>query len=682
VQSAARTYFSLDAARLTVPQAALLAGLVQAPTGDDPFTHPKAALARRAVVLARMARQGHLTRAQLAAAMRAPLGLRPGSRGRTWPAAWFVRWVTDQLLDPADHRFDALGTSRQERERSVFAGGLRVTTTVDLGVQAAAERAVRGVLDRSGDPYAALVAVEPGSGAVRAMVGGRDWFHDPRFGRVNLATGAGGTGRQAGSAFKTFALVAALERGVPPEAIFPAPHHVTLARSGAPPYQVGNYEGEGFSNATLREATALSINTVYAELLLRLGGGDPDAGARVVVDTAARMGVDASPLVPLPSAVLGANSVTPLELAGAYATLAAGGRHAAPYGVQRIVDASGRVLYQARPAAAPVVQAPVAALADDVLRGVVEHGTGVGARIGRPAAGKTGTTQNNADAWFVGYTPQLAAAVWVGFPQGEVPMQPPRTRITVLGGTWPAAIWARFMGAALAGRPPAGFPAPTAEVVRVAVDVRRNCLPNRFTPAAEVTRLVFLKGGEPTRTCAAPAGPVAGVVPAVVGLPLTEALPDVDQAGFPVRQVLTVSGTRPPGTVLAQSPLGGLRPRAGTVVTLTVAVDGHGVGGQGQALVPQLLGVRDADASALVDRAGLVELVTEGCDADPAAAAASPGVVWKVAPAPGTQVASGQQVQVWVNPSGCAAATPTPGSPAAATSTSRPPQGAPATSVP
>jgi len=296
-----------------------------------------------------------------------------------------VSWVLDQLLDPADHRFDMLGTSRRGRTDMVFTRGLRITTTVELAAQAAAERAVASVAGRRGrDPYGALVAVEPGTGAVRAMVGGRDWWRDARFGRVNLATGDGGGGRPAGSAFKTFALVAALERGIPLEAVFRAPDRLVVGRrGGAPGWRVANYEGHGFGEATLRSATALSINTVYAGLRLRLGGGDADRGTRTVVEAAARMGV-ASRLRAVPSAVLGTNEVTPLEMASAYATLAARGRRAAPFGVSRITAADGRVLYQARPEAGQAVRPGVAALATDVLREVVGHGTGVRGRMGRP----------------------------------------------------------------------------------------------------------------------------------------------------------------------------------------------------------------------------------------------------------------------------------------------------------
>ena len=171
----------------------------------------------------------------------------------------------------------------------MFTGGLRIATTVDLDAQAAAERAVAAVAPR--DPYGALVAVQPGTGAVRAMVGGRSWWGDPRFGRVNLATGAGGGGRPAGSAFKTFALAAALEQGIPPEAVFAAPDRLVVGRHGRGAGLAGRQlRGARLGHATLRSATALSINTVYAGLLVRLGGGDADRGAAAMVRAAARLG--------------------------------------------------------------------------------------------------------------------------------------------------------------------------------------------------------------------------------------------------------------------------------------------------------------------------------------------------------------------------------------------------------
>jgi membrane peptidoglycan carboxypeptidase len=696
VEAAAQTYFSTGADRLSLTQAALLAGMIRAPAAYDPFRHPRAARARRASVLARMERNGHLRRAVRARAAAAPLGLHPGDpatagkagarrdghradppgqgnrgnpanraeRAGARRAPWFVGWVLDQLLDPADRRFDALGTSRKARADSVFTGGLRITTTVDLEAQAAAERAVAAVAGRRGrDPYGALVAVEPGTGAVRAMVGGRSWEDDARFGRVNLATGAGGGGRPAGSAFKAFALVAALERGIPPEAVFAAPDRLVMGRRGrGPAWQVANYEGHGFGKATLRTATALSINTVYAGLLLRLGDGDADRGAAAVVEAAARMGV-ASQLRTVPSAVLGTGEVTPLEMAAAYATLAAGGRRAAPFGVARVTGADGRVLYQAKPGAAQAVKPAVAAIATDVLRGVVDRGTGVRGRIGRPAAGKTGTTQDHADAWFVGFTPSLATAVWVGYPQGQVPMVPPRTGSRVSGGTWPAAIWSGFMRAALAGEPHGRFPRPDLSLVELALDLKRGCLPNRFTPAAEVASVVYLKASAPTRTCREPRRPVEGVVPAVVGVPVARAAGWLEEAGLWLVQWLRVDDAAAPGTVLAQSPAGGAARRAGAPVELTVAVDAQGAGGLGVTLVPEVLGQPEETALHLLDQAGLTSEVQAGCDPDGARAAAEPGRVWRSGPGPGSQARAGARVRLWVNPPGCP--------PPAATATTR-----------
>jgi membrane peptidoglycan carboxypeptidase len=678
VEAAAQSFFSTSADRLGLPQAALLAGMIRAPAAYDPFRHPRAARARRAAVLARMERHGHLGPTAAARAAAAPLGLRPGrptgagaagtvagrrSRQRPddWRAPWFVGWVLDQLLDPTDRRFDALGTTRRARTSRVFTGGLRITTTVDLGVQAAAERAVAAVAGRrAADPYGALVAVEPGTGAVRAMVGGRDWWGDARFGRVNLTTGAGGGGRPAGSAFKTFALVAALERGIPPEAVFEAPDRLVVPRGRRPAWRVANYEGHGFGRATLRSATTLSINTVYARLLLRLGGGDADRGAMAVVRAAARMGV-ASPLPPVPSAVLGTGDVTPLEMAAAYATLAAGGRRAAPFGVRRIATADGRVLYRARPDTDQVLRPGVAAIATDLLAEVVDHGTGVRGRIGRPAAGKTGTTQDHADAWFVGFTPSLAAAVWVGYPQGQLPMLPPRTRGPISGGTWPAAIWAGFMRAAMAGRPPGRFPRPDTSMVELALVLGRGCLPNRFTPAAEVASVVYLKAAAPTRTCEEPARPVPGVVPAVVGVPVSRAVGWLAAAGLSPTQRLRMDADAEPGTVLAQAPAGGVARPAGTPVELTVAVDAHGNGGIGVTLVPEVLGQTEDAARRLLGDVGLVADVVAGCDADPVRAAAEAGRVWRAGPAPGTQAEAGDPVRLWVNPPTCrpAAATTT-----------------------
>jgi hypothetical protein len=237
-------------------------------------------------------------------------------------------------------------------------------------------------------------------------------------------------------------------------------------------------------------------------------------------------------------------------------------------------------------------------------------------------------------------------------------MVPPRTPTLVSGGTWPAAIWAGFMRAALAGQPAGRFPRPDTSVVRLAMDVRRGCRPNRFTPSDQVASVVYLKVAAPTRTCREPDGPVAGVVPAVVGVPVAQAAGWLAAAGLSLRQRLVV-GDAAPGTVLAQRPAGGTARPAGAPVELTVAVDAAGAGGLGVTLVPEVLGQPEGTARQLLDQAGLGTEVEAGCDTDPARAAAEPGRVWRSRPAPGTQSPTSTPVRLWVNPPDCPPATTT-----------------------
>ena len=342
------------------------------------------------------------------------------------------------------------------------------------------------VLTYPTDPDAAVTVLDPRTGYVRAMVGGKDaayWANDAA-GRVNLATGAGGSGRQTGSAFKAFALVTALEHGISPDTTFVAPASIDIPLPGGGYWHVTNAEGNGYGTMSLRSATVYSVNTVYAQLIERL---TPEA----VVETAQRMGMrccpkvatPSTPLQPYLSAVLGSNEANTLEMASAYGTLATGGRHVDPLPVVTVSDANGDLLWQADPRPQQVVSPDVAAAADGILQDAVLYGTGTAANIGRPQIGKTGTDDNHDNAWFVGSVPQLTAAIWVGFHQGQIPMEPPRTRITVFGGTFPAQIWRVLMLRATSGMPAESFPTPEVRYLSVAVDVtqRPYCLPNAYT---------------------------------------------------------------------------------------------------------------------------------------------------------------------------------------------------------
>jgi penicillin-binding protein 1A len=417
--------------------------------------------------------------------------------------------------------------------------------------------------------------IDPRTGAVRAMVGGKDsdYWSDTNAGRVNLATGRGGLGRQTGSAFKPYALVTALEHGIAPSTTFPAPASIDIPLDGGSVWHVTNAEGSGYGTMSLASATVNSVNTVYAQLIARLGADE-------VVETAERMGMRCcprvteprTPLSPYLSAVLGTNESNTLEMASAYGTLATGGARVDPVPVVSVTDARGQMLWQAHPAPEQVLEPQVATVAADILQDAVSYGTGRSAIIGRPQLGKTGTAQTHTNAWFVGAIPQLTAAVWVGFHEGSIPMEPPRTRITVFGGTWPAQIWRLFMLRAAADLPERDFPTPDVDYVAVAVDATQSpyCLPNAYTLPLHIETLQFIQGTEPTDVCTSPTKVQSVPVPSVIGLEQAAAKVALEEAGFYV-EVRTEVSTQPAGTVIYQTPSAGTDADQTSTVTISVS---------------------------------------------------------------------------------------------------------------
>jgi penicillin-binding protein 1A len=438
VQAAARTYFDRDAEDLTLLQSATLAGLISAPSARDPFEYPGEARRARDLALGRMVEVGSIgpERARLLQAR--PLVLAEEAQVRS-AAPHFMEHVRLDLK--ASYGLDGL-----------YRGGLRVRTTLDMAWQRAAERAIRTALPSRRDPEAALVAIDPRTGAIRAMVGGRS-FERSEF---NLATQAR---RQAGSAFKPFVLVAALERGISPEEVRYGPSSLTIpdpfCETDGEPWTVSNAGDQAAGTMSIENAVAGSVNTIFAQLTVEVG---PDA----VAEVAHRMGIR-SRLASVCSIGLGTSEVSPLEMTSAYGTLATRGSYVEPTAIEQVAGPGGELLQGPlgglNAVGSMAITSQDADAATRVLQGVIDHGTGAAAGLaGRPAAGKTGTAQHATDAWFCGYVPQLVTCVWVGYPDGARPMRNVQGVPEVYGGTIPAQIWHDFMTEATADMPVVGFP--------------------------------------------------------------------------------------------------------------------------------------------------------------------------------------------------------------------------------
>jgi 1A family penicillin-binding protein len=483
IKAAAETYFGHGVGSLSLAESALIAGLIKAPSNYDPRRHPQMALARRSYVIDRLVELGDVSEKIGSAADSRSLGLSP-TKPISTKEPYFVEAVRQELL--SDRR---LGNSESDRDRTLYEGGLRVETTINLRMQALAEKAVADVLNQPGDPEAAVVAIRPETGEILAMVGGRKWSES----QVNLALGTegGGSGRQPGSSFKTIVAAAALEAGIPLSTRFDSAPAVFDLGDGQT-WPVGNSEGGDYGLMTLEEGLIRSVNGVYARLALEIGVGQ-------IVSMARLMGIT-SHLPAYPSMALGASEVSVLDMATAYATLANGGTRIEPTTIRSIDTAEGEKFGPDQEVIEGALSPGNVYLLTRALEQVIQRGTGYQAQIGRPAAGKTGTTDDYADAWFVGYTPQLVTAVWVGYPDGRVPMTSVHG-IRVMGGTFPALIWREFMSSALEDAPIKEFQLPEGELVTVEIDPDTGLLAAPWCPGKPKTMLRQLA---PTETCPVP----------------------------------------------------------------------------------------------------------------------------------------------------------------------------------
>ena len=699
IKAAAQTYFNKDISEISINEAALLAGLLKAPSRYDPFRNYSQSLRRSHLVLDRMVANQFITPEQRDDATVSPPKLEEYKpRLETeYPAGHFVEEVRKWFLENP-----AFGANRSIREMLLYEGGVRIETTIDLSLQAAAENAVENHLPSNQNlPDASVVVIDPQTGQIIAMVGGRDFFAEEDDAKVNLAMG---NGRQAGSSFKPIGLAAALESGWEVTATYPAPNVLEFFIPGAdndnrvwwvsgglnghdadePKFEKGlmalfqflvreghieipedhtetieyrddpeddpefvdiklnewmnNRKWEYSMNSLfdyrikmledvpgwswepiedtelipmpeppmvdLTRATRRSYNTVFAQLSMQMG-------AERVVNLARRLGVK-SPVQPVNSNVLGTSNVTLLDMASAYSTFANRGVYTPPSMVTRVTRMDGTPLWKWNRELERALDSKLVDQLTWVLEGTISEGTGHRAKIDRPAAGKTGTTQNYADALFVGYTPQIATAVWVGYPKGQIPMVPPLTERKVYGGTFPALIWKDVMLAAHADLPVKDFATP---------------------PASSTTTI-------PSR------GDL--VMPELIGLTLENAELNLKDSGLE-KQTLTVievtDADSEPGLVLGQSPATGTSLMDSSKILVEVAIQPVETS---KTKVPDLIGEVLVEVSPLLASLGLgyeIALIP-----NPENENELPEIIWAQNPNPGTMVDSGSVISVRMAP--------------------------------
>jgi penicillin-binding protein 1A len=614
IGQAALTYFQKPASRLTLPEAALLAGIPRDPSLVDPVTNPKAAKERRRVVLDQMLQQGIIAPEQhseaRSAAMPAPDQVQvPGTQERQ--GQYFVNYVKQQLIDSDDYG-----------PGDVFGGGLRVYTTLDTRLQKLARASIAKVLKDPDGPQAALVAIDPRDGSVRAMVGGSNY----RESQFNLAVQGE---RQPGSAFKPFVLAAALNEGIAPSTQFES--HPTTIPLGDRLWQVNNYEGSYLGSINLETATIHSDNSVYAQLTSLVG---PQNVAKMARDAGIRSRLNSYFAIGL-----GAEAANPLEMARAFSTFANGGQRidGSLLGNQpRAVTKIGK--RKNEPVAERILSPERTAILNSILQKVVTQGTGRRAALSdRPVAGKTGTTENYGDAWFVGSIPQLTVAVWVGYPRELRPMEHEYHGDPVAGGTFPAEIWHTFVQEALKrdikDKEPKPFPSTSVPYGSPRTVVFRDGLLQVDNGECNSPKAVlFFSGQEPKKT--ANCRPNEVDVPDLVGQPVD--LARTRLAGQPLTASIVYKVAKPGqkvNVVLEQSPRKGRR-SAYDQVTLVLAKPTHGV-------VPRLVGMPLARAQQKCARRGFkveVEETSQG----------PPGKVIFQLPRPGVAAAPGMVVRVAV----------------------------------
>lgn len=537
VEKASQIYFGKHASDLDIAQAALLAGLIRAPEVYNPFNNIDKAKVRRNIVLKLMYDQDKITKEQYLKALSTEIILNKESinsdlsnQNRTAP--YFIDFVKQQLYE------------KKFTDRDVFKGGLRIYTTLDLSLQKKAEEAIKTIFPQDPGPSYGLISVDPNNGYIYALVGGKDYNKN----KFNVITQGK---RQPGSIFKVPVLMESIRQHLSPNDKYNPNGPITIDMPSGPDWVVENYGNERFdtNEMTVIDATIHSVNVVYAQLIMKVGAKNVE---KLLSD------MEIYDIGSNPAIALGGleNGISPLDVSKIFSTLANNGIYRQPVCILKITDSVGNVLYEYNPDLNKkvILDEPSAYYTTKILQRVITEGTGKRANIGRPAAGKTGTTSDYRDAWFGGYTPELTTVVWMGYLESNKPMEKIDSR-TVVGGSFPAEIWREFMSAALKDKPISEFKSPNGELVDVQVCLESGLLPTFWCPKESIGYMIFTKGKEPKEYCNIHN---KVLVPDVIGKDINEAKQILEQLNFVISEVFEFNDTYNENIVFKTEPNSGI----------------------------------------------------------------------------------------------------------------------------
>ncbi|MCL4385668.1 MAG: PBP1A family penicillin-binding protein [Actinobacteria bacterium] len=631
IEKAAQTYFGVSANDLSISQAALLAGLLRAPEVYSPFNNLDKAIDRRNTVLELMKEQGFIDEEQYKQAIEDPVVLNSSANKNNEEenrfAPFFIDYVKQQLYDKKFTDFD------------VFKGGLRIYTTLDKDLQIKAENSFKNIFKKPIGPSYALVCVDSNNGYIYAIVGGKDY----KTSKFNIATQGK---RQPGSVFKVPVLLESIIKNIPPETTFNPNGPITIDIPGSKPWIVDNYGGEKFQEPlnpmNIVDATIHSVNVVYAQLIMKVGAKNVE---KLLND------MNISDIGSNPAIALGGleKGITPLDVSKIFTTIASGGIYHEPVCILKITDSKGNILYEYDPVKSPttkrIFEEPQAFLVTQILQKVITEGTGKAANIGRPAAGKTGTTSDLRDAWFAGYTPELTTIVWMGYQESNKAMEP-INKIPVTGGAFPAKIWADFMKNALKGKPIVQFKTPENGLTKVQVCKDSGMLPTFWCPPDRLEYRLFVKGMAPTKYCNIHN---KITVPELVGVTADEARQALQGLYFNINEVTENNNEYDSGIVFKTDPPGGTTVEAidniNPQITIYISM------GKQTLKMPNLIGQTKDTAESILSGSGIkVSNIVYDFSNQP------PDIIFNQNPSPDSDIDINTQITIYIskgiNPSG------------------------------